>query len=439
MATAPPLGELNDEIVRSQTDRILASDFFREAPVQRKLLRFLVDETLAGNAQNLKEYVLGTTVFQRGEGFDPRTDSIVRVQIGVLRKKLASYYGGPGTEDRILIVVPRGHYFPKFTALPPREIADVTLPAQAAVEPAARIARERSWTKLVYLFAGLAAGVALMFAVFAWWSPARTPEAAPAAFEWRDHPIWKGFFEPGATTKLVVGVPLMFGYENLLVRDPDVNAPEDYALNARLRRLEKNLGTHGEPREVYTGLGEAAGIQVLERFFWSAARDLPLVRNRLVRWQDVTSGNLIFVSSFRFRTLKQEMDLPSDFEYDGVKGVLRNLHPGPGEPKEYKQEMATGSAGTDYALVSVWPGTLPGRRIMMAGGAHTWGTQGAVEYITDAPSLKDLRARLTPGAPSQPLQLILKVQVKDAQPIAVELVTHHWISVGPPAAGKAGS
>ena len=71
------------ELARGQMERILASPVFRESPVQQRLLRYLGEQTLAGAAAGLKEYSIGSAVFGRRDDFDPRTDSIVRVQAGV--------------------------------------------------------------------------------------------------------------------------------------------------------------------------------------------------------------------------------------------------------------------------------------------------------------------------------------------------------------------
>ena len=94
-----------------------------------------------------------------------------------------------------------------------------------------------------------------------------------------------------------------------------------------------------------------------------------------------------------------------------------------GEVERYKTAMHNGpdglDEGTDYALVSVWPGTAPGRRIVTMGGTYTWGTEGAAEYLTDGPSLNELKKKLAAGMPSDSashgLQIILKVEVKNNQ------------------------
>ncbi len=413
------------EIVRQQTERILASELFRGSPIQCRLLRYVIEQTLEGQAGSLKEYTLGSAVFQRGDSFDPRNDSIVRVQVGVLRKKLAAYYDGPGAADEMLIEVPRGHYAPHFTQ---RLVAPLVEPVEISPPP------DTSFPTWLTLLAGIALGLAVMWMVDrARFAPARSVPAAQTVppVEWRDHPVWQGFFEPGASTKLVMGVPLMVGFGGVLVRDTMVNRPEDIAQSPRLRAIEAAEGRKGSPQELYTGLGEASGINVLTRFFHGASQDLPLLRNRLTNWQDLSAGNLIFLASLRFRTLGQELNRPSDFRFEGLPNgatLIRNLKPRPGEDLIYSPRMTNGAEGYDYALVTVSPGTLSGRRLMTIGGSHTWGTEGAAEYITDAPSLRELRDRIgTAGSSKSPLQILLKIQVKDSQVVSTDYVTHHWV------------
>ena len=74
----------------------------------RQLLRYLVDATLAGDAERLKGYAIGVDVFERGAAFDPGTDPIVRVQAGRLRKLLDTYYRTAGQHDAVRITIPKG-------------------------------------------------------------------------------------------------------------------------------------------------------------------------------------------------------------------------------------------------------------------------------------------------------------------------------------------
>ncbi len=80
------------EAVRAALDRLLRSAQFASSPRASRLIRFIVETALDGREQTLKEYLLGVEVFDRSPSFDPRTDTIVRVEAGKLRKRLDAYY-----------------------------------------------------------------------------------------------------------------------------------------------------------------------------------------------------------------------------------------------------------------------------------------------------------------------------------------------------------
>jgi predicted ATPase len=109
-------GECSADQIRDQLERILASDAFAHAPVLTRLLRYVVAETNSGRASQLKEYVLGVEVFGRPASFDPRTDTIVRVQVRRLRSRLDEYYAGPGRTDPLRVEIPKGQYAVRFEA-----------------------------------------------------------------------------------------------------------------------------------------------------------------------------------------------------------------------------------------------------------------------------------------------------------------------------------
>ena len=101
--------------VRAALERVLASDVFANAGRLSRLLRYIVERTLAGEGDQLKEYVLGVEVFDRNDSYDPRLDSIVRVEARRLRSKLAEYYRTQGATDLLTIAIPRGSYIPVFS------------------------------------------------------------------------------------------------------------------------------------------------------------------------------------------------------------------------------------------------------------------------------------------------------------------------------------
>jgi tetratricopeptide (TPR) repeat protein len=115
--------------VRAQLERILASRGLAGTASLSRFLRHVVQETLAGRQEGLRELNLGIEIFARGSAFDPRMDPIVRVQARNLRRKLDGYYAGPGASDEVLIELPKGCYVPAFSFR--------NGPAAAVEEPAA--------------------------------------------------------------------------------------------------------------------------------------------------------------------------------------------------------------------------------------------------------------------------------------------------------------
>ena len=76
------------DAVLKQLERMLSSSAFRRAERSSALLRFIVEQTLGGQADRLKEYTLGAEALGRGESFDPRTDPVVRAEASRLRTRL---------------------------------------------------------------------------------------------------------------------------------------------------------------------------------------------------------------------------------------------------------------------------------------------------------------------------------------------------------------
>ena len=129
--------------VRDALSRVLTSHQLARSDRLKRLLAYVVEGTLAGRADELKESVLALEVFDRGASFDPRTDSIVRIEARRLRDRLTVYYEGAGADDPVLITLPKGHYSAEFgwrlqarasaTAGGPRAAVDVA-PAPAVTD-----------------------------------------------------------------------------------------------------------------------------------------------------------------------------------------------------------------------------------------------------------------------------------------------------------------
>jgi TolB-like protein len=128
--------------VRAALERVLAGGSFAGSSRLSRFLRFVVERSLAGEAERLKEYVIGVEVFDRDERYDPRVDSIVRVEAGRLRTKLEEYYRGAGSGDEVAIKLQKGGYAPEFerrgaaTRAPSAPPATGPAAARAALDPA---------------------------------------------------------------------------------------------------------------------------------------------------------------------------------------------------------------------------------------------------------------------------------------------------------------
>jgi TolB-like protein len=165
--------------VRGQLDRLLASSVFANAGRMSRFLRFVIEQTLAGDGERLKEYVIGIEVFDRDAGYDPRVDAIVRVEAARLRTKLAEYYAGEGRGDAVVLTLPKGGYAPVMK-LQDHAAAVAHAGLQAPVVTAAARHRLRSW-----LFgSAIAAAVTLAVAAWAPWSAAPAqPRVAVLPFQ----------------------------------------------------------------------------------------------------------------------------------------------------------------------------------------------------------------------------------------------------------------
>ncbi|MGJ5820212.1 tetratricopeptide repeat protein [Paludibaculum fermentans] len=146
--------------VRDALGRIVESAGFTGAGRLSSFLTYLVERTLSGETDRLKESVLGVEVFQRSTEYDPRTDPIVRVEARRLRSRLEEYYAGAGKPESVRIELPKGGYVPAFSKLAEVSpaIAAPVAPIAAPKPPTVEVESApmpRGW-KLVGIIAGLA-------------------------------------------------------------------------------------------------------------------------------------------------------------------------------------------------------------------------------------------------------------------------------------------
>jgi hypothetical protein len=160
-------------------------------------------------------------------------------------------------------------------------------------------------------------------------------------------------------------------------------------------------------------------------------RPLRVKRGALFSLDDAKNNDLIFVGSpSENLTL---LDIPGMREFvfarldsgprKGDLAVL-NVHPEPGEPKQFLGSPANQPTTEDYAVVSLLPGLDPSRSILILAGDTTFGTQAAVEYVCREDSLKELLQRLKVSKPGdlKPFEALLHVKIVHGVPVVTDLI-----------------
>ena len=163
MTKSPSTGHIGPpkKAVQAQLEKIVGSQEFSQSESLKRFLQYVVEQTLEGEGDQLKEYNVGVEVLGRGKDYDPRTDTIVRVQATRLRTKLNEYYRTEGSGDPLRIALPKGSYVPTFQ----EAVRDTSGSASPGLPRSAAI------------LLSVAAVVVLALAVF-WISSSRDPDTA---------------------------------------------------------------------------------------------------------------------------------------------------------------------------------------------------------------------------------------------------------------------
>jgi len=171
MSQLPRDTEVASSEVVAALERALASPAFASAGRLSRMLRYVVEKTLAGEVDQIKEYSVGVDVFDRPADYDPRLDSIVRVEARRLRARLAEYYDGDGSADAIRFRLPKGGYTPTF------ERADTALGRDS--DAALRVADAGLEARATRRWIAATACVVLAIAAAAYWKTTSSASPGP--------------------------------------------------------------------------------------------------------------------------------------------------------------------------------------------------------------------------------------------------------------------
>jgi hypothetical protein len=396
----------------AQIEKLAASYTLHGSESLCKLLRYLAKHALDHPGTSIKEYQIATEVFGRSHDFDPQLDSMVRVQAGRLRGKLADYYSVNGSHDPIVVELPRGTYVLAFHHRTPAERQHNSHGAQE--RPAA--SADRKWLattvalSVLLLMAAVAVTGLLLSRSSAQAGSNREGALAPAAFR----VFWNGFAS-GQEEPWVIFSNAAF-----------VGRPE-----TGMRYYDGSRDKGSFILDHYTGVGEVLAIHELDRVFGSLHRQIRLKRGSLFSLDDAKNNNLIFIGSPSENLTLLEIPGTQEFVFQrsaagARKGdqVIVNRHPQPGEAREYFATPGNVPLTEDYAVIGLVRGLSAGQSVLILAGTTTLGTQAAVEYVCRQSSVEELLLRLPVSQEGQlkPFEAVIRVKVTRGVPVGTELV-----------------
>jgi hypothetical protein len=426
---------LEVETARAQVERIFQSKTFRSSDVLRHLLSYLVDASLSGTADDLKEYTVAVDALGKPSSYDPRQESAVRMQVGRLRQKLTEYYRTEGADDPLVIDLPKGGFKVVFE---PRKTPFEQIPL---AEPLPEEVPATGWRRReIVLAAGLAVALALAAFFALRFQQAKKDAGEVVAWTPEIQQLWEPILSSSRPLVVCIATPLSvlipgFGF----VRDNAVNEWEDVPGSKGIAALKDAL--HApivQPTFGYTGVGTASAALLLGQFLGARQKSVVATRANLLSLPELMEENVIFLGPLtgarEIRALRVEQEIL--LEPDGI----RNLHPRPGEPA-FVHEGPTPGGGEDsmetHTLISRVPGLRGKGEILGLSGNQISSVMAGAQALTDPAVAKMLVARMrTPsGALPRYFQVVLKVRSMDGVPTEISYMFHRELTISkqPPA------
>ncbi len=405
-------------------ERILSTGPFQKSGRLRELLPYMAERAIHGHSHELTEHNIGIAVFGKAADYSPVEDSSVRVHARQLRLKLHEYFDGEGRGESMIVEIPKGSYVPVFRSVKqvPAEPAPFPGPTPAAPvqEKTRNLSRFVPWTIAAML--AIACVVLSIRLIRAPLPPAPPPWPLSDVFD-------------GINRTQIVIADVNYGMLRIASQQP--GSLEEYLRPDMQRSLTPEHLSSREARIMNyiasSNLTSYADVVVATTLLnmLSGNRGLISVRSaRDVRLRDLEDGCYIFVgspSSNPWVTLYQNK---LNFkEGEGVVGesmkYFVNEHPNPGEQKTYQGLEFTGSAGQDYATISLLP-TANGRgSVLILQGLQQEGTEAAGLFLANEQSRAQLRKALEiRGNPTKPIhfEVLISTRAVAGAPNATSIV-----------------
>jgi hypothetical protein len=384
LATATPaFTDEERKAIQEQVERLLRNSHFNQSRRFPSFLRFVIEQTLLGQTDLLKERTLGIEIFGREADYDTSSDPIVRVTATEIRKRIAQYYQEPGHETELRVSLPSGSYVPQFQW---PQGGGESVPAIVLEEVAQP---QRRWFWRPAAAAALLAIVLCAAAIYLWRSAQRSP------FEFFWGPLVK------SSEPVLFCVADQSKYSTITLRDA--------ANPSRQIQLQENLTAividDLNPIVRVAGLLQANG------------KKYGVKGEGTTNLMDLRTGPTVFIGAFDNPwTLRLTANLRYHFANNPEMtdfGIVDSARPGqPGWVVDRMQQMTTNNY-RDYAIVARFIDGTTGKLAVVAAGVARGGTRVAAEYLTDPADLAQLERA---AGNKKNMEVVLSTQIIDGEP-----------------------
>lgn len=405
--------------VRRQLDRLLSDPHFSHSKRFPDFLRFVIQHTLAGQTEMLKERTLGIEVFGKEADYDTGADPIVRVTAAEIRKRIAQYYQEPGRENELRISLPPGSYVPKFdwpdvksnakidpghaeNSLTPIAAVHEKNPAEAEIYTAARAHRNRFWVTL----AALIVVTTILFAIGITYSIQRFRQS-PFNFFW--HPVLS------SPDPVLVCMADQLQYSEISLRDAANPAHQVVLKDSLIAAVFDDLNA----------AVKVAGI------LQSAGKRYTLKGEGGTNLEDLRAGPTIFIGAFdNAWTLRLTNSLRYHFANSPDMSQFRivdSTAPNQNRWAVDRNVQMTTNNYRDYAIVARFTDVNTGKIAVIAAGIGRGGTIAAGEFLSNRDLLDQLgRAARNAGNKSN-MEVVISTQIIDGAPGSPQMeASYFW-------------
>jgi hypothetical protein len=379
--------------VRSQLERILAGPAFQNSKRYAAVLKYVVDQTLQGVGDRLKERTIGIEVFHRAPDYDTATDHAVRSAVAEIRKRLAQYYQGDARGE-LKIEVLSGSYMPQFrwaeespSALPLTPLPDPEPAGQSAVSSPAKVTHRRASLRPAWWIA--AGAVALASVVLA-----IATDRSPDTFD----SFWKPILSSRAPVLLCIG--------NVEGGRGQPGADPSQTSQLTLRDFHNSATETVNVYDAFTlakftGLLEAKG----KRFEFASQSD--------ATFTDLQNGPTILVGLLNNNwTERLVPNLRFTAQWQDANKVIIRDHNNPSRQDWLVDYSAPYLDVTrDYALVLRMLDPKTEQMVVVAAGITVFGTSAAGDFLTSRDEMKKLAAIAPPGWEKKNMEIVLSTDV----------------------------